>query len=155
MLEHGDDLLGLCRGETRRAGSSNNNTFGVWASATGILELTLLPIGELTHQSMAFLPQVPLLEQALRLAEDMLVAGERAIQHEPDRVEGLHGQQHVLQHGQIGEQGGDLERAGQSQSCSSEWREMRHLLATEENPPRAGGQLATDEVKERRLPCAG
>ena len=31
---------------------------------------------------------------------------------------------------------------------------MRHLLATEEDPPRAGGQLTTDEVKERRLPCA-
>jgi hypothetical protein len=40
------------------------------------LELPLLSIGELAHRGVSLLPEVPLLQQALRFAQDVLVAGE-------------------------------------------------------------------------------
>jgi len=115
------------------------------------LELPLLPIGELAHQSIPLLPQVPLLQQAPGLAQDVLVAGEGAIQDKPHRVKGLHGQQHVLLHGQIGDQGGDLKGACQPQRRPSEGGEWRYLSAKEEDPPRTGRQLPADQVEECRL----
>ena len=68
-----------------------------------------------------------------------------------DGIEGLDGEQDVVEHGEIPEERGDLEGAGEAQSGAGVRRQPGDILAEEKNAPRRRRQCPADQVEERGL----
>src|SRR6516165_12541062 len=64
---------------------------------------------------------------------------------------GLHGERHVVEDGEIEEQRGDLERAGEAELAAAVGRQGGHVAAFETDAPGIGGDLAGELADQRGL----
>src|SRR5712691_9537268 len=81
----------------------------------------------------------------------MGVRGGGPVKREARAVGALDGEQHVVDHGELGKERGDLERAPQAQASAAEGREPRDVAVEEGDAARRRPDEAGDGVEERRL----
>ena len=74
------------------------------------------------------------------------------MKREARAVGALDGEQHVVDHGELGKQRGDLERAPQAQTSPAERREPCDVVVEERDAAGRRPDEAGDGVEERRLP---
>src|SRR5262245_40772953 len=153
VLRHrGEDLdqLGALLGREAGGRLVEQDEAGRAGQRQGDLELALLAVAEFAYQPIAHLLQVHGLDQVLgRLQEG--VAGARADQREAPARDAAAGEIDVVEHGEAGEQRGDLVGAAQAAADALVRREVRHVLAEEADGAGVRREVACDAVEERGL----
>src|SRR5262249_21729691 len=142
-------------GDSPWVGSSSRRSAGSCATAMAISRRRWSPCGKVVACSAArsMRPGASRLARARRPAASRVarpLAGWEggAAAHEPEipPAPELHGHPDVLQHGELGENAGDLERARDAAPAARGSGERGYVLATEENVSRGGREETGDEM---------
>ena len=121
------------------AGSSSSSTFGSSAKCNRDLHQPLASVGDLAHRAMHVGLQLEVHDQRLRAFEQSRFSRAAGFQIEKLASGGLrHGDEDVLEHGQLREQAGDLEGAHQPLAGARGRIGPGHLLAEQVQLARVG-----------------
>jgi len=115
------------------------------------LELGLLAVREGLRDRLAGSFEPDRAEERAGLLVEVPIRRERAVQPQLRGRRALDGEEEVLGHGEVREERVDLEGPREAERGAPLGREVRHVLAEEDDAAGGGRDLAGDEVEERRL----
>ncbi len=143
-------LGGLAR---RQAGGRfvEQQDFRIAGESEHDLELALLAMRQVAHLGVLAVEEARLLEQLMGLVVHVPIRGHEPPHDELRRAQTLDTEDHVVEHGQLRKQAGDLEGARHAERGAAVARPIGDVLAEQQHFAGGHGKDAGDEVEQRGL----